>query len=236
MKTGDKLFDRFWQAYPARNKKKVGKYPCQLWFKAYTPSVETASAMIDWIEQDKANRASVEAEGGFYAPPKDPIRFLKDRAWLDDIGVILNKQQRQAKVRKKNSDVMRERKVSEYINSYSRIIMERTTQQLVNDKIFMYAAKAYPEFRAWALNKRPLLEGARPDKPKADKADNPPSPPPSEPKKAVVKENPPTIKQENVLFVGNEIPSAADLPPPQEDDFTGQSQLVDDFVKKLNLF
>jgi hypothetical protein len=28
----------------------------------------------------------------------------------------------------------------------------------------------------------------------------------------------------------------ADLPPPRDDDFTGQSKLVDDFVKKYDLF
>ena len=163
-KTGDKLFDAFWLSYPARNKKKVGKYPCQLWFKAYTPSVETVTAMIDWIEQDKANRASVEAEGGFYAAPPDALRFLKERMWTDDIGVILNKQQRQTKNRKGQSDIRRQKKIDEYVYSYSNIIMTRTVQQLVNDKIFMYAAKAYPEFRAWALEQRPLLEGARPER------------------------------------------------------------------------
>lgn len=227
MKTIDtQLFDQFWKAYPARNKKKVGKYPCSLWFEAKRPSPSIVDAMVDWIEQDKANRASVERDGGFYAPPKDPIRFLKDRMWEDDIGVILTKQQRQAKVRKKNSDIMRERKVSEYIDSYSRVITERTVQQLVNDKIFMYAAKAYPEFRAWALEKRPLLEGARPEKP--DKA----------PAIKPVSEQPIGKNPEKPQLAPKTAPvdSAADLPPPRDDDFTGQSQVVDDFVKKLDLF
>ena len=183
-------FKAFWKAYPQRNKKKVGKYPCQLWFEAKKPAPETAEKMIDWLEQDKANRASTEKENGFYAPPCDPLRFLKERMWEDDIGVVLTKADRKAKEAKKTSDIHKQRRIESYISGFENIINSWPINRLLLDKQFRYACSAYPEVKAWALEQRPELKGA--------KADNP--------------------------------------PPPRDDGFTGQSQLVDDFVKRNKLF
>lgn len=84
-------FKRFWDAYPKRNGKKKGKYPCGLWFKAYTPNPETVQGMIDWLTTDKANRRYLGKKGKFYASLPDPIRFLKDKMWEDGIESVVKK-------------------------------------------------------------------------------------------------------------------------------------------------
>jgi hypothetical protein len=78
-----KNFDRFWALYPKRNGKKVGKYPCELWFEAKKPDQETVDKMLGWLKIDNGNRTVMHKK--FYANLPDPIRFLKNRMWEDDI-------------------------------------------------------------------------------------------------------------------------------------------------------
>lgn len=83
------IFDIFWKAYPKRNGKKVGKYPCSLWFEAKKPSEEEVAQMISWLTTDNGNRLASQKK--FYAELPDPIRFLKNRMWEDDIDSIVVK-------------------------------------------------------------------------------------------------------------------------------------------------
>ncbi len=82
-------FNKFWQAYPKRNNKKVGKYPCSLWFKAEKPTGDEVQRMVDWLTVDNGNRAKSQKK--FYAELPDPIRFLKNRMWEDPIDSIVAK-------------------------------------------------------------------------------------------------------------------------------------------------
>ena len=79
----------FWAIYPPRisngKKTKIGKYPCQLWFEAKKPDDKTFTEMCDWVKMFKANYEYSLKKNKFHAPPKDPIRFLKDRGWEDEI-------------------------------------------------------------------------------------------------------------------------------------------------------
>lgn len=89
--TQTETFETFWQAYPKRNGKKVGRYPCSLWFEAKKPSPETVQLMVQWLETDKANRRASTGKR-FYGGLPDPIRFLKYKMWEDDIGPLVKKQ------------------------------------------------------------------------------------------------------------------------------------------------
>ncbi len=80
--THKEAFNLFWKLYPQRNGKKIGKYPCELWFEAKRPSDEVVETMINWLKTDADNR---EIAKDFYANLPDPIRFLKNRMWKDPI-------------------------------------------------------------------------------------------------------------------------------------------------------
>ncbi len=79
-------FERFWQAYPKRNGKKVGKHECGIWFARFKPSSDMVDKMVAWLEIDKNNHRADSKE--FYASLPDPIRFLKRVMWDDDIELI----------------------------------------------------------------------------------------------------------------------------------------------------
>jgi len=83
-----KAFDRFWALYPRRNGKKVGKYPCELWFEAKKPNEAEVEQIMEWLKIDNHNRKSSKE---FYAHLPDPIRFLRMRMWRDDIEKIKTK-------------------------------------------------------------------------------------------------------------------------------------------------
>lgn len=89
-------FERFWQAYPKRNGKKVGRNECGIWFVKFKPSTDMVSRMIAWLEIDSRNRVKSK---DFYASLPDPIRFLKRVMWEDDIEEL--------KLKGKVSDVCR---------------------------------------------------------------------------------------------------------------------------------
>jgi len=80
-----KEFDRFWQAYPKRNGKKVGKNECGVWFAKFKPPTDMVDRMVSWLEIDSRNRVKSK---DFYASLPDPIRFLKRVMWEDDIEPI----------------------------------------------------------------------------------------------------------------------------------------------------
>jgi hypothetical protein len=96
----------FWNLYPPRyseekkplkerKKTKVGMYPCQLWFEAKKPDDETFSKMCEWVKTLRQNYEHCLKKGEFHRAPKDPLRFLKDRGWYDEIepmtGIIKKK-------------------------------------------------------------------------------------------------------------------------------------------------
>ena len=74
-------FAYFWKHYPARNGKKVGKKDCWQWWLKNKPDTETFAAMMEWLRIDNSNRAITP---DFYAAPKDPFRWLRDRRWEQD--------------------------------------------------------------------------------------------------------------------------------------------------------
>ena len=79
----------FWKLYPARvtngKKYKIGLYPCLLWFEAKKPDDETFSKICAWVKVFRANYEYSLKKNKFHAPPKDPLKFLKDQGWRDEI-------------------------------------------------------------------------------------------------------------------------------------------------------
>ena len=78
-------FDLFWKFYPKRNGKKIGAYPCSLWFEAKRPTDEETLSMVKWLKTDTDNRKTTKS---FYAELPDPIRFLKYKMWRDPIDTL----------------------------------------------------------------------------------------------------------------------------------------------------
>ena len=81
-------FACFWEAYPKRNGKRVGKKDCQEWWLKVKPNVEMFTGMIAWLRIDGQCRVAAQVNNVFYAAPKDPIRWLKGYGWEDDIGGV----------------------------------------------------------------------------------------------------------------------------------------------------
>lgn len=59
---------------------------------------------------------------------------------------------------KSPTEVLRELKIKEYIDSWENVIGEWPVEKLKGRKDFMFACNAYPEFKEWALEKRPDLK------------------------------------------------------------------------------
>lgn len=156
----EQLFNRFWKAYPRRNNKKVGKYPCSLWFEAKNPSPAIVDIMIDWIEQDRANRETAGNAGNFYTPPCDPIRFLKEQMWGDDIGHIDTDSERADKLRTES----RKQAIDGWKKSLNLWIFNPITPigRVLKDSEFKRACEAFPEIKAWAIEQRPELKVTAP--------------------------------------------------------------------------
>lgn len=154
------LFDTFWKAYPKRNNKKVGRYPCQLWFKAYVPDKDIVDKMVSWLKIDVTNRKAVQGKGEFYAEACDPLKFLKDRKWMDDIGVMVTKESR---TRRDRTEMVRKQELNGYKDKYTVWLMAKTPsvikdKQSAMSREFMLLANKYPEVREWALTIRPDLK------------------------------------------------------------------------------
>jgi hypothetical protein len=153
--TGNELFDLFWEAYPFRNAKKIGKKKCLAKFvlKKYTP--EIVQLMTDWIKQDIDNREAVRSKSQFYADPCDAIVFLNNERWEDPIGVVINKTVHRETHRSK---AVYASNVKSLIEQWQNVVKEWPVTQLKEHKGFMSAAMAYPEFRKWAIEMRPELK------------------------------------------------------------------------------
>ncbi len=78
-------FNEFWEIYPKRNGKKVGRDFCELWFKAEKPDNERFGKMMYFLKTDIANREYCRKRNKFYAAPQDPKVFLKNWSPGDEI-------------------------------------------------------------------------------------------------------------------------------------------------------
>jgi hypothetical protein len=83
----DDLFAKFWAAYPARNRRKLGKAQAQELFKKLSDEDQALCV------QAAANYAKGCTQTGdeFVPMPRDAIRFLKGdwwRDWLDEAVVL----------------------------------------------------------------------------------------------------------------------------------------------------
>jgi hypothetical protein len=71
----DSFFDDFWNTYPGRNGKKIGKDQCRDYCKRFKNGER--ELILTGVKNYAVSKQAVE---GF---AKDPIRFLKHRAWQD---------------------------------------------------------------------------------------------------------------------------------------------------------
>ena len=69
------FFDDFWNTYPGRNGKKIGKDQCREYCKRFKNGER--EQILTGVKNYASSRQAVE---GF---AKDPIRFLKHKAWND---------------------------------------------------------------------------------------------------------------------------------------------------------
>lgn len=195
------LFDQFWEAYPKRNNKKVGKRQCLEKFKKKKYAPETVQLMVDWIRQDIDNREAVKAKGKFYADPCNPIVFLNQYRWEDEIGVVINDTVRREGHRSKGVYSMN---VKSAIGQFKDIVGHRTKAELRDNPGFMSAYGTYPEFREWA-GKQAFKADSIAVAEKITKAVALLGPPPLKPKKPDI-------------VVPAKVDPVADLPPPGKID------------------
>lgn len=198
-KTGNPLFDIIWAEWPPRitgkgtwEKRKKG--PARKEFEKINPTEEEAYDMADWIKKDKECREKAKREKGFFSSPADLVVWLKAGGWEDEIGIEITDSDRYEK--KRSSDT-KQRAIATAKEEWRGVIMERSVQDLLNNKGFRHFAKAYPEFRAWAISKRPELDGAKADHiTRADKKVSQPRKPVIEPISVEVTQDlpPPTMK------------------------------------------
>jgi hypothetical protein len=175
IKTGNELFDIFWQIYPPRDNKKKTKGPSLAWFEKNKPAEELVYDMVEWVKKDKANRELLLSQKLFCAPPKDAIRFLKDKDWMDEIGEPATKTEKREAHRGK---AVYANNIKALISHWQSVILEWSDDKLRASKAFQSAWK-YPEFREWVKKERA----------NRTKADNPPL---SQPEKAVIPVKKPT--------------------------------------------
>jgi hypothetical protein len=151
IKTGNELFDIFWQIYPPRDNKKKTKDQSLTWFEKNNPSEELVYDMVEWIKKDKANRELLLSQKLFCAPPKDAIRFLRDKDWMDEIGEPATKTEKREAHR---SRAVYGNNIKSLIRDWENVITEWPRERLWANKAFKYAYNAYPEFRAWVKKAR----------------------------------------------------------------------------------
>ncbi len=188
--TGNELFDIVWAEYPPRNGRKETKAPSLKLFKKLNLSEEQAYDMVAWIKKDKESRESLRKQNKFCKEPQDMVRFLKNEAWLDEIGVEVTKSSRYEKTR---STAIKDNNLKEAIAHWQGIILEWPIDKLRGSKSFMGTVRGCSGFRAWALEQRPELKGSKaPPKPVVQPV-------------LPVKVDPPTVDPVSVV---------ADLPPP----------------------
>jgi len=160
-KTGNVLFDIFWEAYPPRvngagvmEKKKKGA--ALKYFEKHKPTEEAVFDMIEWLKLDKENRDKSDASGKFYSPPADAIVFLNQKRWVyDEIGTVATKSQR---YETRRTTSVQNKNTKDRIAMYRGIVKEWPVARLKADSGFMHASRTYPDFAAWALEQRPELK------------------------------------------------------------------------------
>ena len=125
---------------------------------------------------------------------------------------------------KSHSELVYEKNLKGHIDRWSNVIMERTPGELKANKMFM-AASQYPEFAAWAIEKRPDLKGAKPDKVNLTKPIKAPA--------RIAPEVPKTKITPVVCVETAPVSSDADLPPP---DDPVKAAMLRKFIKDHDLF
>jgi hypothetical protein len=150
--------DRFWKAYPKRNGRKIGKKDCTAWFVQNKPSPQTVEDMLKWIKVDIANRGYFEKTKGFYAPPKDPIRFLRGRQWEDDLDCVCKEAER---LQETKATTAQDRKVGRFMEDYRSYIETQPLNDILHNGHIRGMCKEFPELREWAVSVRPDLRGAK---------------------------------------------------------------------------
>jgi len=152
------LFEKFWAAYPKRNGKKVGRYTCSLWFEAKKPDEKLVDKMVMWLEIDKHNRAICEIKKEFYNPLPDPIRFLKNQLWMDEVDRINDKVDDIKTKARERSDAINQANVLKYKAGYESLLDEQNSVDTIKgNKVFMGLCRQYSELKEWALLLRPDL-------------------------------------------------------------------------------
>jgi hypothetical protein len=164
-KTGIVLFDILWDAYPPRLNKlglweKKKKGPAIKKFKQEDYSEETVYDMVAWIRKDNEYREKSRKANEFFSPPPDLIVFLNQDRWTDEVGEVATESQR---YEKKRSQSIHSNNAQSKIDSWSKVIHERSIEELRNNPQFMAAYKSCPEFRTWVQKELPNRESAKPD-------------------------------------------------------------------------
>jgi len=81
------MFEEFWAAYPARNRRKLGKAQCRLLFEQLSDEDQALC-----VQAAKNYAKGCQPKGDEFIPaPRDPVRFLKHewwRDWLDEAAVL----------------------------------------------------------------------------------------------------------------------------------------------------
>lgn len=73
-------FEEFWQAYPHRGGVKKGKAPA---VKSYDRAVRSGVSQQSIIDGAKASKAHPDVVRGY---ARDPLTWLNQRGWLDELG------------------------------------------------------------------------------------------------------------------------------------------------------
>ena len=167
--TGNELFDIFWKEYPPRINgagvmEKKGKKKALVWFEKHKPAEEDVFDMLAWIKKDKDCRSKSSSSSNFYSPPADAIVFLNQERWVyDEIGEVATDSQR---YEKKRSQTIHSKNVQGKIESWSKVIHERSIDELRSNPQFMAAYNSCSEFRTW-------VQKELPNRPKSDVTEQP---------------------------------------------------------------
>ena len=73
-------FEIFWQAYPKRKGKRLGKKQCEDWWTKNVTTTESADKIINACNEYAQSDQSRKSNGEFV---RDPIRFLRADYWKD---------------------------------------------------------------------------------------------------------------------------------------------------------
>jgi hypothetical protein len=156
-KTGNELFDIFWQQYPARTNsagvsEKKRKGPALKWFEKNKPAEELVYDMVVWLKKDIGLRAKSETSSAFYPAAPDAVVWLNQSRWMDEIGEVVTTTQRREV---KRSKAVYGNNINSLIDQYKGIVNTWTVAELRANPGFIKAYNTYPEFRAWVQKQLP---------------------------------------------------------------------------------